>query len=251
MLIDNNSGGVWAGATVQATLPAGLTGLAGSCTYAGGSGTQSCVVTAGGMTWTGDIPATSTLTINYQVRVAAGVPAGSSLCINTTFDNGAGGSTSVTECTAVDCPPTSVDLRSFSAVNRDDRVALVWETASEAAVLGFNVYRSVEEGAQGDRVNRAVIPATGGAGVGQRYQLGDVPPAKGTYFYRLEVVNRDDPPDMVGPMEVRWDGVRLFLPAAARSADLAAEAVHTTIRPEYAHDGGLVARLLAWLRGIR
>ncbi len=87
----------------------------------------------------------------------------------------------------------------------------------EADVLGFNVYRSGDADAQGIRVNRALIAATGGAAAGAQYLLGDVPPAEGTYFYRLEVVNRAGPPDLVGPMAVRWEGVRLFLPAATRS----------------------------------
>jgi hypothetical protein len=224
VVVDNNSGGALIGASVQATWPTGLTGLAGPCTFAGGSGSPSCVVNAGGMSWTGDLPANSSLTIDYQVRVAAGVPVGAPLCINTVFDTGAGGGASVTECTTVDCAPTSVDLRYFRATGAGDRVTLTWETATEANALGFNVYRSTEEGAQGGRVNAALIPATGGAADGEVYHLRDVPAAKGMYFYRLEVVNREGPPDLVGPMAVRWEGPRLYLPAVVRTGSGAASA---------------------------
>jgi hypothetical protein len=225
-VVVNNSGGVaLIGTTAQATLPVGLTGLAGTCTFVGGAGTPTCTVTPGGMTWTGDLPAASTLTINYQVQVSAGVPVGVPLCINTEFDNGVGGTTSVTACTIVNCAPTSVDLRYFRAVGAGDRVTLIWETATEANALGFNVYRSTEAGDPGIRLNPALIPATGGAAVGVLYQLGDMLSAEGTYSYRLEVVNRDGPPDVFGPMTVRWEGPRLYLPAVARSADLAAGAV--------------------------
>ncbi len=238
-VVVDNPGAALAGATVQATLPIGLTGLAGSCTFAGGSGTQSCVVTAGDVTWTGGIPAGGTLTIDYQVRVGAGVPVGAPLCINTVFDNGGGGGASATACTAVDCSPTAALLRSFQATALDDHVALAWETASEAEVLGFNVYRSAEADSRGIRVNPALIPATGGAAEAAAYRLRDVPPTAGTYFYRLEVVNRDGAPDVFGPVTLRWDGVRLFLPAAVRSADVASSAMRSAGDALNSGGGGL------------
>ncbi len=113
--------------------------------------------------------------------------------------------------------PTSVELRAFRIEPWGDRVALVWETASEADVVGFNVYRATAPDEPGSRVNPALIPATGGAAAGARYALRDLPPAVGTYFYRLEVVNREGVPERHGPMTLRWTGPRLFLPWLGQS----------------------------------
>jgi hypothetical protein len=141
-------------------------------------------------------------------------------------------------------------MRSFRATDAGDRVTLTWETAAELDTLGFNVYRSADEGARGERVNAALIPATGGAASGVLYRLEDLPSERGTYFYTLEVVNREGPPNLVGPMTVRWEGPRLYLPVAARSADVAAEAprsVEGTRRAAEVGSGGVLARLVAWL----
>jgi hypothetical protein len=110
--------------------------------------------------------------------------------------------------------PTSVELRYFHGAGASDRVTPRWETATETDVLGFNVYRSTEAGQQGGRVNAALIPATGGAADGGRYELRDAPRAIGTYFYRLEVVDQGGAPETYGPVTVRVDAIRAFLPWA-------------------------------------
>ncbi len=108
--------------------------------------------------------------------------------------------------------PTAVELRSYRVEPWGDRVALVWETAAETKVIGFNLYRSTSAGELGRRVNGALIPATGGTASGARYQVEDRPMAVGTYFYHLEVVNRDGTPERNGPLSLHWSGPRLFLP---------------------------------------
>ncbi len=145
-VVVNNPTGSSQAISVQSTLPAGLVGVGGSCTFDGGSGMTSCVVSAGGLTWTGDLPAMSTLTIGYQVTVGASVPAGSTLCIDTAVDfesDAESGTVDTQACTTLNCP-TGVDLLRFTAIGLRDRALLVWETAAEPHVLGFNLYRATE-----------------------------------------------------------------------------------------------------------
>jgi subtilisin-like proprotein convertase family protein len=85
--------------------------------------------------------------------------------------------------------PTVVTLRSFVARAKHRRVTLHWTTASEADVVGFNVYRF--GGTSSTRVNRVLILAKGGGPLrGATYGLLDRTARPGmTYTYRLEVVS--------------------------------------------------------------
>jgi hypothetical protein len=87
--------------------------------------------------------------------------------------------------------PTAVSVRSFSAHRRGNTVAVTWNTASEADLLGFNVYRSVRNGPF-RKVNRALIAAKrAGQALGARYQLVDQKARRGVaYAYRLQLVHR-------------------------------------------------------------
>jgi len=187
-VVVNNAGGALVGATVQSSLPVGLNGLPGSCTFVGGSGIPTCTVTLADMTWTGDLPANSVLTISYQVRVAPGVDSGDPLCIDTLFDNGAGGTLSINECTTVDCPPTAAELRFFQAIGLADRAVVTWETAGEAGMLGFNLYRATSLAGPWQPVNVALVPGRGASASGADYVLRDAP-GPGTFLYRLEEVD--------------------------------------------------------------
>jgi len=255
-VVANNPGAALVGATVQSTLPAGLAGLAGTCTSGGGSGSPICVVDPGGMTWTGDIPAGGTLTIDYQVRVAAGVPLGTPLCISTVFDNGVGGGATITECATVDCPPspTSVDLRYFRAIGLAERVILAWETASEVDTLGFDVLRAPATEGPWTLVNTALIPAEGEAAAGRAYLLRDAP-GPGTWHYRLEDVGADGKRSPHPATEVRVgpdaEGHELFVPSAqaaraGRPAAMTAQPRAPEVTPDPLPEGWL-ARLWRWI----
>ncbi len=216
-VVVNNPGGDLFGATVLATLPPDLTGVAASCTFSGGTG--ACVVSPGDMTWTGDIPAGGTLTIDYQVQVGAGAGQGEELCIVTEFQAIDAEPLSVTECTSVDCPvsPTGVELRSFRAIGLADRALLVWETALEQDTLGFEVYRAAAAEGPWTRVNTALIPAEGSATGGQSYVLRDAP-GPGAWHYRLEDVGAEGKrtlhPASVVQVGPEAEGRELFVPRA-------------------------------------
>lgn len=78
---------------------------------------------------------------------------------------------------------TSVRLRSFAARPFGAGTLLRWSTASEASVLGFNLYRRA--GGRSLRLNRALIPARSATGAAYRF-LDRA--ARGKALYRLQVV---------------------------------------------------------------
>ncbi|MFN2467533.1 MAG: hypothetical protein ABR521_05300 [Gaiellaceae bacterium] len=95
------------------------------------------------------------------------------------------------------CGPTAVELTSFRARSEQGRVAVTWRTASQAGVLGFNLWRS------GTKVNRALVPARGGlSGASYRFVDRRVQPGK-AYTYRLQLVHRDGARSWHGAATVR------------------------------------------------
>ena len=93
--------------------------------------------------------------------------------------------------------PLAVTLDSFTAQAEGDAIRLVWETASEIDHLGFNLYRSVDDG-QGNptpaawaRLNADLIPSPSpGSTMGQHYEWLDTGVLGGqVYWYQLEAVD--------------------------------------------------------------
>lgn len=122
-----------------------------------------------------------------------------------------------TLCIAVfDRNPTAVGTTRFGAESdATGGVQVTWETASEAGVLGFNVYRDRADGEGSERVNARLIPGLGSSAEGARYRLSDRP-GPGTHHYTLEVIHGQEPPQEFGPVTVRVDAPRLFLPLLLR-----------------------------------
>jgi hypothetical protein len=81
--------------------------------------------------------------------------------------------------------PTAVSLIRFKATASRRGVLVRWQTAVENKTLGFNVFRT--RGGRLEKVNRALIPARGGA-KGAVYSLLDRKPVRGRPTYRLQVV---------------------------------------------------------------
>jgi len=100
-------------------------------------------------------------------------------------------------------PPTAAQVTAFSArQDRAGRVALTWDTASEAEVAGFNVERAADPTGPWVRVNGALIPAAGSVtgGAGYHY-VDDATGLSGSLRYRLEIVGTSGPPQTFGPIE--------------------------------------------------
>lgn len=223
----NNGAAAIAGVTFQASLPAQITGVAGSCTVSDGTNAN-CTVTANSVTWTGIWPGApsapaNTITINYQVTVAAGLPPGTTLCIDSTvsFNSGGPQTVTITTCGQVTCPldPTAVRLAYFKAIPAGDEVRLVWQTESEVDVIGFEVLRSPSPGGPFVPVNPTLLPATGSADRGAPYILRDRPGTgtNGTFYYRLEDVSGGGKRSMQAQVMARLGpdarGKVLYLPA--------------------------------------
>jgi hypothetical protein len=83
--------------------------------------------------------------------------------------------------------PTSVALRSGAASRTPAGVLVRWRTASEADVLGFNLYRSTK--GRLVRLNRSLIGSAGGPASGHWYSWLDRTAPRGMVGYRLEAVN--------------------------------------------------------------
>ena len=84
--------------------------------------------------------------------------------------------------------PTGIAVVSFRVTTGANGVTLTWQTANEAQILGFNVYRTVTDGVL-QRVNPEIIPAEfAGSNQGTSYSLGDGHAATIDQAYVLEVV---------------------------------------------------------------
>lgn len=116
----------------------------------------------------------------------------------------AGGDASITVLTSAasdwDFAPgiaTAVRLVAFAASRSARGTLLRWRTASEAGVLGFNLYRGRL------RINRALITGRGGAGAGS-YRFLDRSARLGvTYTYRLQAVARGGSRAWIGSVVAR------------------------------------------------
>ena len=88
-------------------------------------------------------------------------------------------------------PALVVDLVSFDTNYNDVNLGMdiVWETASESDVAGFNVYRSDSPSARGDKINTSIIMAQGSPSTGAVYQITDDPDSSGRYYYQLAEVS--------------------------------------------------------------
>ena len=110
------------------------------------------------------------------------------------------GTVAQTDCGA----PTAVRMLGFGARPTRGGVILRWRTASENAVLGFNVWR---RGTRGEsRVNRSLVAARGTV-AGASYRLIDRAARAGrSYIYRLQIVSRDGSRSWYGSARVRVTG---------------------------------------------
>jgi hypothetical protein len=142
---------------------------------------------------------TQTFTVTAQVNANA---VGGTMITNTASLTGAQGDNPVNittnAATVTVTGATAVRLRSFAAVATARGVSLRWGLASQADVLGFNVYRQV--GAKRTRVNARLIRAHAAGG----YSLLDrraqrAAPAR----YWLQIVNLDGSRAWYGPARVR------------------------------------------------
>ena len=101
---------------------------------------------------------------------------------------------------------TYIDLVSFNAYPwRDGTVLLVWETGTEMATAGFDLYRSeTPELSSFEKINQKLIQAKGQAGSGAKYYAQDKGVTPGTlYYYFLVEIDVNGKVSVFGPVQAR------------------------------------------------
>ena len=125
------------------------------------------------------------------------------------------GTNEIIGCHSEPVDPTGVSITDFSAQYSAEKTAieLVWQTASEVNILGFNVLRSNSEGGARVQINEEQVDvANPGQMEGSDYSFDDYAVTMGqTYYYWIELIKTDSSRESVGP-EAAFSGFRLFLP---------------------------------------
>ena len=97
-------------------------------------------------------------------------------------------------------PTTAITLASFEAKPGNNKVTLIWETATEIDNAGFNILRAESENGEYIKINDAVIPAKAGGAAGASYQFIDSNAKnRTTYYYKLEDIDLNGTATMHGP----------------------------------------------------
>ena len=104
--------------------------------------------------------------------------------------------------------PTNIELQSFYAEVSNDGVIIRWSTASEPENAGFNLYRSINENANYEKINPTIIPAKGTATSGAEYSFSDNPPQRGTYYYKLQDIDLQGRSNYHGPISITITNVK-------------------------------------------
>jgi hypothetical protein len=107
--------------------------------------------------------------------------------------------------------PTVISLAEFKAVPGSGKVTLTWITASEIDTAGFNIYRSTEENGAYEKINSALITATGNPGAGAAYRFVDnAARNRKTYWYKLEDIDTSGTATMHGPVSATPKLINMF-----------------------------------------
>jgi uncharacterized repeat protein (TIGR01451 family) len=238
IVVTNNSVTIVAnGVTVTDILDPNTSYLSASgATCSEASGTVTCAV--------GALPPGQTATINLLVSVSATAPIDGSVSSGTCTVGSPGvdlcNAVSVTAITAdpnlannSDSEPTdvvsttAVTVADFGASAADSGILVIWRTATELDMLGFNLYRAGAPDAPRSRLNGELIAGQvpPGSPVGAEYEYADVRVEPGaTYYYWLEAVDIYGRAAFHGPVSAQaptyesepgWRA-RLFLPIVSK-----------------------------------
>jgi hypothetical protein len=108
--------------------------------------------------------------------------------------------------------PTVIDLSSFTASPKINKVVLQWSTESENDNAGFNIYRATVEDGEYLKINGSLISAQGSPTQGASYAFVDreVKNRK-TYYYKLEDIDLNGMSTLHGPVTATpWLLFRFF-----------------------------------------
>lgn len=97
--------------------------------------------------------------------------------------------------------PIAVELALFQANYADERVTVVWKTACEIDVAGFNILRSDSRDGSYAKTNHKLIVSLGDSGRGAEYTFVDYD-GKKQHYYKLESITRGGRAAYYGPIAV-------------------------------------------------
>lgn len=98
-------------------------------------------------------------------------------------------------------PPIPIDLTLLEARWYDGVVVLRWQTASEADLAGFNLWRSFQRDGEYVKINTTLVKNQGDSISGASYEYRDAG-GKAIGFYKLELVSMDGRTRIYGPVAV-------------------------------------------------
>ena len=87
--------------------------------------------------------------------------------------------------------PTGVEIAGVQAAAQADGIVLIWQTANEAQIMGFNVLRQVEGGEPLQANVELIFAEYAGAGAGASYVFTDSGLPPDTYTYMLQIIRFD------------------------------------------------------------
>jgi hypothetical protein len=143
---------------------------------------------------------------------------------------------------------TPVEMSSFSASVMEGTVVLQWETQSESANLGFNVFRSNEEQGIFTQINSKMIPGAGSSASAHSYRYVDNTAEPGVvYFYQIVDVATNGMMQWHGPVKVE-----MIKPSASRLEQNSPNPFNAQTRIAYSvKEPGQVALAIYNLQGQR
>lgn len=107
-----------------------------------------------------------------------------------------------------------VQLSSFTAAAGEGMVILAWKTESEVNNLGFNIYRSMSENADYQKINSEMIVGAGNSTSAHNYSYQDENiESMGTYYYKLEGIDLDGTRKYNGPISVEVTALTPQIPS--------------------------------------
>jgi hypothetical protein len=151
------------------------------------------------------VPLSANSEVNYRARLydSASAPAASEVIDSASYGAAVGGEVEDDRSPS----PLAVTLADFQAAQQGDRIVVSWETVSEVGNAGFNLYRSEDPAALGQRLNAALIPSQSpGSTGGFSYTWEDRADlvAGSIYFYTLEDVDLSGATTRHGPVSAAY-----------------------------------------------
>ena len=99
--------------------------------------------------------------------------------------------------------PTGVGVSGFGGVRQGNKVTLMWLTAQETKLAGFNIRRKTGVGEPVILNSELLYAQNAGANLGAAYSFVDPAAPAGVLTYVLEAVRLDGSVEAVGQIEVK------------------------------------------------